>query len=57
MLREKEAKTSGDASIADLRSELNTKNDEIEKMKSELEQLNLLIGQASKNLLKLYLIL
>lgn len=47
MLREREAKEACDATIADIRAELINKNEEIEKMKVELDQVNMTIEQVS----------
>ena len=45
MLREREAKEACDAAVADLRTELTTRNEEIEKLKTEMHQLMLSIDQ------------
>ncbi|KAI6183564.1 hypothetical protein M3Y97_00502300 [Aphelenchoides bicaudatus] len=45
LLREREAKETCDATIADLRTELITRNEEIEKLKAEVEQFTVSIEQ------------
>lgn len=45
LLREREAKEACDGTIADLRTELSTRNEEVEKLKADLDQMNASVDQ------------